>query len=320
MAKYKFFADMCIAICIDQNNMKEVMIIGEPKNVFEYIKGEPVNAKSIKAYERDIGSFLFDLSAGCRMLNYLKGSKISVSDGNITCSYLKNVIDKVLSANNINEEEFEWLCNNLEITQTSLINEDFICYQRHLSFSPSRVPNTDQALNRLLNKYIKEDIPMMIVKGRNDTEYAVTDISLVSMVEYYIRLLYSNNLFPRYCLNCGRLFIAKSSLFDVLCSDVCRKQRNSEKLRRYKEKHNDEYEAQYMKIYQKWYSRIRRAKENGQLSGDRLLICNDIFSGFTSASYEKRNDVRNGDISPEAFTRWIDNFEIQMNMFWADIK
>ena len=106
----------------------------------------------------------------------------------------------------------------------------------------------------------------------------------------------------------------------MLCSDACRKQRNSEKLSRYKEKHNDEYEAQYMKVYQRWYTRIRRAKEKGQLTGDNLQLCNDIFSNFTSESYEKRNGVRNGDISPEAFSEWIENFEIQMNMLWADIK
>lgn len=97
-----------------------------------------------------------------------------------------------------------------------------------------------------------------------------------------------------------------------------RKQRNSEKIRRYKERHNNEYEAQYMKVYQKWYTRIRRAKEKGQLSADKLKDCNDIFSNFTSESYEKRTDVRNGNISSEAFSKWINDFEIQINMLWTD--
>ena len=319
MADYRFFADMCLAVCLDHSNMKEIMAYGEPKTVFRYIK-DGILEKNIETFEREIGSFLFDLSSGCKMLNYLKGSNVSIPKDNMTCGYLKKVIDKAVSSDNTDNDDMEWLYDHLEITQTDLINEDFVYYQRHLSFSPSREPNTDQAIDYLLNRYVKDDMPMMIVKGRNGAEYAVTDVSLVSMVEYYIRTLYGRSLFPRYCLNCGRLFIAKSSLFDVLCSETCRKQRNSEKLSRYKEKHNDEYEAQYMKIYQKWYSRIRRAKEKGQLSENNLQICSDIFSNFTSESYEKRNDVRNGAISSEAFSQWIDNFEIQMNMLWTDIK
>lgn len=319
MADYKFFADMCIAICVDCVNLKEIIIYGEPKKVFRYINGGIFADKCVEKAEREIGSFLFDLSSDCKMLNYLKGRSVAVPDDNVTCDYLKKVIDKALS-DRIGEDELEWLCNHLEITQTVLIDRDFEYHQRHISFTPSRDPNTDQAIDYLLGRYVKDDMPMMIIKGKNGAEYAVTDVSLVSMVEYYIRLLYSKSLFPRYCLNCGKLFIAKSSLFDVLCSDACRKQRNSEKLSRYKEKHNDEYEAQYMKVYQRWYTRIRRAKEKGQLTGDNLQLCNDIFSNFTSESYEKRNGVRNGDISPEAFSEWIDNFEIQMNMLWADIK
>ena len=321
MADYKFFADMCIAVCVDCDKLKEKIIYGEPKKVFNYVKGGLFAEKSVEISEREIGSLLFDLSSDCKMLNYLKGSRVIVPDSNVTCGYLKKVIDKAYFGNLIsNEDELEWLCNHLEITQTALINRDFEYHQRHISFTTSREPNTDQALDYLLNRYVKDDMPMMIIKGKNCEEYAVTDVSLVSMVEYYIRLLYSKSLFPRFCLNCGRLFIAKSSLFDVLCSYACRKQRNSEKLSRYREKHNDEYEAQYMKVYQRWYTKIRRAKEKGLLTGDKLQLCNDIFAGFTSESYEKRNSVRNGDITPEVFTRWIGNFDIQMNMFWADIK
>lgn len=312
---------MCFAIRVDCVNLKETIIIGKPKKVFKYIKGELDNDMMIKVFEREIGSFLFELSGKYKMENYLKGDIFCVSEDNVICSYLKSVIDKAKLLNKLNnEDKLEWFHNHLEITQTELISKRFIDFQRHISFSSSRVPNANQAVDYLINGYVKDDMPMMIVKDKNGAEYAVTDVSLVSMVEYYIRLLYSNNLFPRRCLNCDRLFIAKTSLFDVLCSDACRNQRNIEKLSRYKEKHNDEYESEYMKVYQRWYTRIRRAKEKGQISGDNLQICNDIFSNFTSESYEKRNGVRNGDISSQAFKRWIDNFEIQMNMFWNGIK
>ena len=95
---------------------------------------------------------------------------------------------------------------------------------------------------------------------------------------------------------------------------ACIKNNNVEKLLRYKKKHNDEYEAQYIKVYQRWYTRIRRAKEKGQLTGDKLQLCDDIFSNFTSESYEKRNAVRSGEISPEAFFQWINEFDNRMNI------
>lgn len=315
MADYKFFADMCIAICVDCNDMKEIIIYGEPKKVFKYINGDVSEGKSVQTFKREIGSFLCDLSSDCKMQNYLNGCNVTIPDDNVTCIYLKMVIDKVNSNNLLSDDDEEkWLNNHLDITQTPLIDKDFEYNQRHFSYTPSRVPNTNQAIDCLLGRHVKDNMPMMIMRDKNGVEYAVTDVSLVSMVEYYIRLLYSKNLFPRYCLNCGKLFIAKSSIFDVLCSDACKKQRNSEKIIRYKEKHNDEFEAQYMKVYQRWYTRIRRAKEKGQLTGDKLQLCDNIFSNFASESYEKRNAVRSGEISPEAYLQWINEFDNRMNI------
>ena len=89
MADYKFFADMCIAICVDCVNLKEIIIYGEPKNVFRYINGGIFADRSVEKAEREIGSFLFDLSSDCKMLNYLKGSSVAVPDDNVTCGYLK---------------------------------------------------------------------------------------------------------------------------------------------------------------------------------------------------------------------------------------
>ena len=161
MADYKFFADMCIAVCVDCDKLKEKIIYGEPKKVFNYVKGGLFAEKSVEISEREIGSLLFDLSSDCKMLNYLKGSRVIVPDSNVTCGYLKKVIDKAYFGNLIsNEDELEWLCNHLEITQTALINRDFEYHQRHISFTPSREPNTDQALDYLLNRYVKDDMPI----------------------------------------------------------------------------------------------------------------------------------------------------------------
>ena len=51
MADYKFFADMCMAICVDCNDLKEIIIYGEPKKVFKYINGGFFAEKSVEVYK-----------------------------------------------------------------------------------------------------------------------------------------------------------------------------------------------------------------------------------------------------------------------------
>jgi len=192
-----------------------------------------------------------------------------------------------------------------------LLTDDFFEAQKHLKLNSEHRYSAYELLNSYTDKpcdssmltafYLKDKLYMSI---QNDFKY---------LLQFYLDTLYNVNLFPRRCKRCNGLFLAKTSWFDVLCSDYCKKQSAIEKKNRYIEKHNDEYEAQYMKVYQKWYTRIRRAKAKGQMSKDKLQICNKIFSNFTSESYEKRYDVRNGKITHDAFLEWLDNYNNQMN-------
>ena len=192
-----------------------------------------------------------------------------------------------------------------------LLTDDFFEAQKHLKLNSEHRYSAYELLKFYTDKlcdssmltafYLKDKLYMSI---QNDFKY---------LLQFYLDTLYNVNLFPRRCKRCNGLFLAKTSWFDVLCSDSCKKQSAIEKKNRYIEKHNDEYEAQYMKVYQKWYTRIRRAKAKGQMSKDKLQICNKIFSSFTSESYEKRYDVRNGKITHDAFLEWLDNYNNQMN-------
>lgn len=67
-----------------------------------------------------------------------------------------------------------------------------------------------------------------------------------------------------------------------------------------------------MKVYQKWYTRIQRAKARGQLTDDKLDICNNLFFRFSLESQMKRLGVKIGDLSIDEFDRWIAQFENQM--------
>lgn len=92
-----------------------------------------------------------------------------------------------------------------------------------------------------------------------------------------------------------------------------KKQEYPEKYIRYIEKHNNQYQAQYLRVYQKWYSRIRRARIKDQFAEEDLKICDDFFSAFAKKSYDMRNDAQSGKISPAEFTRWLDDFDNQLN-------
>ena len=210
----------------------------------------------------------------------------------------------------------EYLSNFPEHNSAHILTEIFFEAQRHLSFLP---------LKNDKNRFCTYDVlkicsPETICKTEYDLRafyvedklYIATEYDVVSLFRYYLDELYAAHLFPHKCNSCCGLFLSDKMRGGYICLN-CRKQRNYEKLCRYKDNHDDKYEAQYMKVYQKWYTRIRRAKERGQMSKDKLQICNKIFSKFTSESYKKRCDVRNGKITPDAFLEWLDNYNNQMN-------
>ena len=192
-----------------------------------------------------------------------------------------------------------------------LLTDDFFEAQKHLKLNSEHRYSAYTLLNSYTDKpcdssmltafYLKDKLYMSI---QNDFKY---------LLQFYLDTLYNVNLFPRRCKRCNGLFLAKTSWFDVLCSDSCKKQSAIEKKNRYIEKHNDEYEAQFMKIYQRWYTRIRRAKEKGELTETEQQIYDNVFSKFTAESKEKRNSVREHKISSEEYLKWLCEFDIQMN-------
>ena len=199
-----------------------------------------------------------------------------------------------------------------------IFNDNFYDVQRHLKLNARHSYSSLPVLEQCCPELVRKDVKINMFY-RDDMRFFAIDTERIELLRYYLDELYAANLFPRRCINCNTLFVAKSHLFDVLCSDACKKQKTSEKLIRYKERHDDEYEAQYMKVYQRWYTRIRRLKIKGLLTGNELILCNSIFSDFTSKSFEKRNSVRNGNISPEIYNQWLNDFDSLMNMLLVDI-
>lgn len=208
----------------------------------------------------------------------------------------------------------EYLACFSEKKITPLLTDDFFEAQRHLHLNGEHRYSSCDVIDCYSDKHNKPG--KLAAFYVDDKLYMAVKDNFELLLRYYLDVIYSIRLFPRKCKGCNNIFLARTHLFDVLCSDNCKMQRNSEKLSRYKEKHNDEYEAQYMKVYQRWYTRIRRAKEKGRLPEDKLQYCNDLFADFTAKSRQKRNDVHNQNITSEEYERWLIDFDEQMNQIY----
>lgn len=194
-----------------------------------------------------------------------------------------------------------------------LLTDDFFQAQRHLSLNKMHGYSAYNVLKKScdpeaacdpaeeLRMFYSED--RLYIAAESSTDF--------TLFRYYLDTIYAAGLFPRRCAGCGKLLIAKTHLFDVLCPE-CRKRRELEKNMRYKENHDNEFETVYRKAYQRWYTRIRRAKKNKELPEDELKSCTDVFFEYASESKGIRRKVSCGEISPDDFARWIDKFEANM--------
>ncbi|MDD6991767.1 MAG: DUF6076 domain-containing protein [Oscillospiraceae bacterium] len=310
--------DYLIAVHIDTKNMNEILVCGKHDDVIDYVENKS-RSLDVQVYDRDIGAFLFDLT-NSDIQKCLRG--YSPDKENPTTNYLYTVINsinekKANKPNNIYLQKlWDYLERALEFTVNGVISDDFLERQRSITFSYNE-PDSVKMLTFMFEKstiFIHKDFLC------SDTfeDYIITDFKVGNIVEYYIKVLYKDKLFPRRCDECGKLFIGRNSAFTVLCSDECREKRKVEYYNVYKEKANDEYEKIYNRVYHKWYVKYKRAKDKKLLTEEQISTWEIEFSDFKSKSYEMRKNARNG--NSKEFTRWINNFENKMCTFWALLK
>lgn len=210
----------------------------------------------------------------------------------------------------------EYLSIFSDMKAAELLTDDFLESQKHLSLNEAHRYSSYDILKKYPDNNESSKLTAFYIQDRL---YVAAQNNLKYLLQYYLDTLYANNLFPRKCKCCNGLFLAKTHLFDVLCQ-TCREKSIDEKALRYKENHNDDYETQYIKVYQRWYTRIRRAKARGQLTDDKLDICNELFFRFSSESQMKRLGVKIGDLSIDKFERWIAQFENQMTVQFQEFN
>lgn len=278
--------DKYIALAIDVPTNTEIILIGTHNDILSYINES--NQDKVSVYKRELGSMLFELN--------------TTSSNNVINSYLS-------SLDNYHNELDE-----------PFINDSFIEVQRHLTLTAAKNPNIDEILDKSHNLTFHNNAGNIYYYGNSDYDFIITDISISGLVHYYLKILYRNNLYPRRCKHCNKPFIAKTHIFDVLCFGECKTIKNKEKIQRYKEKNDDCYEAKYMTIYQRWYTKIRRGKAKKIFNKDSLKQVQLVFDTMTSESYEKRTAARKGNITAEQFMQWLGNYDMQLNTLFNNLK
>ncbi|MCC8043420.1 MAG: DUF6076 domain-containing protein [Oscillospiraceae bacterium] len=119
--------------------------------------------------------------------------------------------------------------------------------------------------------------------------YMATDFDFISLLWYYLDELYNVNLFPRSCMNCGRLFLSGKKHGDVLCSAECRKKKKSQNTMTYYG-NLSENEVLFTKIYRKWKQRIDRAEENRTVSEKGIKQLRQELRELTEINRTRANE------------------------------
>lgn len=247
---------------------------------------------------------------------YNKKEYLVYSIGNEKFSKIRKLGTLLFDLSGSGDAAAEYLSIFSDMKAAELLTDDFLESQKHLSLNEAHRYSSYDILKKYPDNNESSKLTAFYIQDRL---YVAAQNNLKYLLQYYLDTLYANNLFPRKCKCCNGLFLAKTHLFDVLCQ-TCREKSTAEKTLRYKENHNDDYETQYIKIYQKWYTRIRRAKARGQLTDDKLDLCNELFFRFSSESQMKRLGVKIGDLSIDKFERWIAQFENQMTVQFQEFN
>lgn len=286
MVKYDFFMNSFIAVSLDTYNKKEQILycVGYADEFFNGKK------KNVTAESRELGEFVFDFSRSLEDLS-------SEERQNVLYEYLseyQNFIevnaqrwasdDELLAKHNAMTEMTERL-------KKSLLSDTFFETQKHLSLNSRHRLSSYE----MLKQYGTEISGHLHYFYIGDCPYMATDFDFIGLLRYYLDELYNVNLFPRSCMNCGRLFLSGKKHGDVLCSAECRKKKKSQNTMTYYG-NLSENEVLYTKMYRKWKQRIDRAEENSTVSEKGIKQLRQELRELTEINRTRANERKKGNV------------------------
>ena len=200
---------------------------------------------------------------------------------------------------------------------TPLITENYFERQKHLHLNEEHRFTSYGLIGCLFDNKNKSD--RLISFYLNDRLYTAIEDNFELLLQYYLDVIYSVNLFPRKCMNCGLLFLSGKKHGDVLCSVECRKKKKSQNSMAYYRRLS-ENEILYTKLYRKWRLRITKNKNNNKFDDESIERLENKLQDFIKINRIASQNYKSEKISCEEYLDRIVMCEKELNDLFFEIK
>jgi hypothetical protein len=143
------------------------------------------------------------------------------------------------------------------------------------------------------------------INGKNILAYQITDTSIISLLLWYMYIVFESGGKLQICKQCKKIFYTKKK-GEELCSDKCRKSQRKFNKAKFDEKSKaDKYEAEYKKVYMTWYNKLKKIRKDPSIAAEVLFDLEQEYREFCEKAKKKKESVKSAHITLEEFNAWI---------------
>jgi len=130
--------------------------------------------------------------------------------------------------------------------------------------------------------------------------------SFVPLISYYLHKIDEWKRVFQKCKVCNKIFLTRSRHYE-LCSDKCRKVKNTTAKREYDERTKDDFpEKCYDSAYNYWYNQKRKLKRDNTATQDKIIVFNNAFTTFRKEAIKQKSEVRQDKKKTADFTAFLE--------------
>lgn len=321
--------DNCVfALNLNKDLKEEHVIIGELKNVQRYLLGYDVELLENK--KRPFGTLIDELSDttnmdsfihACYELNQYTPDYFYNGGFNKSLEFLKiaasssNLAEQFVAIRILQEKNRE-LKNNVthDINIYDVIAWPFLFESsaKEAIINWQQIRRKEGNLRNVFPHSINENLEFLLhtsslysAKGNYIIVYQVADTCILSLLLWYMHIVFSENEYFQECKNCGRMFHA-SHKGGELCSDECKKNQRRLNKAKFDEKAKEtDYEPAYKRVYMYWYNRLSKIKKDSSIPAKRILFLDQKFKDFCDEAKLRKKRVRLGTAEFKDFNEWL---------------
>jgi hypothetical protein len=136
-------------------------------------------------------------------------------------------------------------------------------------------------------------------------ETVVTSSSFLPIIFYYTHKIKEWGYVFQQCKICDAHFLARSRHYE-LCSEVCRKKKNSTTKKEYDERAKDDTPTKlYDTAYYYWYNRQKKLKKGKHANPQNAAVYDVEFKKFCKEGITRKTAVKNRQMSLADFLSWL---------------